>query len=109
MESFNGHLCDRGLNDTLFTSLAHTRAALAAWRRDYNTVRPHSHPGGRTPAQNTGHMVRGMPRTMLGFTQPSGIDPRHLEVESQQDEKCVIFGIKVPKSRAILIFCINML
>jgi hypothetical protein len=54
-------------------------------------------------------MVRGMPRTMLGFTQPSGMGPRDLELGSQQDERCVIFGIKVPKYRAILIFFNDML
>jgi len=30
------------LNETLFTSLAHVREALAAWKDDYNTIRPHS-------------------------------------------------------------------
>ena len=42
IESFNGRLRDELLNETLFTSLAHARAALAAWKGDYNTVRPHS-------------------------------------------------------------------
>jgi putative transposase len=42
VESFNGRLRDELLNETLFTSLAHARAALAAWKDDYNTVRPHS-------------------------------------------------------------------
>src|SRR5437763_12109974 len=42
VESFNGRLRDELLNETLFTSLAHARAALAAWRDVYNTVRPHS-------------------------------------------------------------------
>ena len=39
-----------GLNETLFTSLAHAHAALAAWRDDYNTVRPHSAIGNQAPA-----------------------------------------------------------
>jgi putative transposase len=42
IESFNGRLRDELLNETLFGSLAHARAALAEWRLDYNTVRPHS-------------------------------------------------------------------
>ena len=42
VESFNGRLRDELLNETLFTSLAHARQALAAWKHDYNTVRPHS-------------------------------------------------------------------
>lgn len=42
IESFNGRLRDELLNETLFTSLAHARAALLTWKDDYNTVRPHS-------------------------------------------------------------------
>jgi putative transposase len=50
VESFNGKLRDECLNETLFTTLAHARAVLAAWQRDYNEVRPHSALGGRAPA-----------------------------------------------------------
>jgi putative transposase len=42
IESFNGRLRDELLNETLFASLAHARAALAEWKDDYNTLRPHS-------------------------------------------------------------------
>jgi putative transposase len=49
-ESFIGRLRDECLNETLFTSLAHARATLAAWREDYNTSRPHSALGNRPPA-----------------------------------------------------------
>ena len=58
-ESFNGRLRDECLNETLFTSMAHARAALASWRHDYNTVRPHSKLGGKTPAEIAGQRVRG--------------------------------------------------
>ncbi len=51
VESFNGRLRDECLNETLFTSLGHARAVLAAWRDDYNHVRPHSSLGGATPAE----------------------------------------------------------
>lgn len=50
VESFNGRLRDELLNETLFTSLAHARAALAEWRLDYNTIRPHSRLGNLPPA-----------------------------------------------------------
>ena len=50
IESFNGRLRDELLNETLFTSLAHAREALAIWKDDYNTVRPHSALGNLTPA-----------------------------------------------------------
>jgi putative transposase len=39
IESFNGHLRDELLNETLFSSLAHARAVLTEWRLDYNTIR----------------------------------------------------------------------
>jgi putative transposase len=50
VESFNGKLRDECLNETIFTSLGHARVVLAAWRIDYNQVRPHSSLGGRAPA-----------------------------------------------------------
>ena len=50
IESFNGRLRDELLNETLFRSLPHARAALASWRTDYNTARPHSRLGWLTPA-----------------------------------------------------------
>jgi len=49
IESFNGRLRDEFLNETLFTSLMQARLALEEWRRDYNTVRPHSRIGWLTP------------------------------------------------------------
>jgi putative transposase len=51
VESFNGRLRDECLNETLFTAMPQARAVLATWRQDYNTIRPHSKPGGRTPAE----------------------------------------------------------
>jgi putative transposase len=50
LESFNGRLRDECLNERLFTSMVQARAVLAAWRQDYNTIRPHSKLGGLTPA-----------------------------------------------------------
>ncbi len=50
IESFNGRLRDELLNETLFTSLDHARAALADWKDDYNIVRPHSAIGNVPPA-----------------------------------------------------------
>ena len=50
IESFNGRLRDELLNETLFTSLAQARVALAGWRDDYNDNRPHSRLGWQTPS-----------------------------------------------------------
>jgi len=50
IESFNSRLRDELLNETLFSSLAHARVALAEWQLDYNTVRPHSSLNNMPPA-----------------------------------------------------------
>ena len=50
VESLNGRMRDELLNETLFTSLAHAREAVAAWVDDYNAERPHSSLGYATPA-----------------------------------------------------------
>ena len=39
----------RLLNETLFLDLAQARQAIAAWVTDYNTARPHSSLGYKTP------------------------------------------------------------
>jgi len=62
IESFNGCLRDELLNETLFTSLAHARKALAVWMKDYNTVRPHSSLSNLTPAAYAELSVPGMQR-----------------------------------------------
>ena len=54
IESFNGKLRDQLLNETLFRSVPHARAALEAWRRDYNEERPHSKLGWMTPRAYAG-------------------------------------------------------
>lgn len=62
IESFNGRLRDELLNETLFRSLPHARAILEAWRTDYNTERPHSKLGWRTPcAYAAQHPQRAFP------------------------------------------------
>jgi putative transposase len=49
-ESFNGSLREELLNGEIFYSLAGARVLIEAWRRHYNTVRPHSSLGYRPPA-----------------------------------------------------------
>jgi len=51
------------LNEILFTTLPQAPVALAEWRNDYNTVRPHSKLGGRTPAEIATPMLQ--PRSLL--------------------------------------------
>ena len=50
VESFNGRLRDECLNEHWFTSLAHARVVIEAWRRDYNEQRPKKDLGGLPPA-----------------------------------------------------------
>jgi putative transposase len=50
VESFNGKMRDELLNETLFFSLDHARSIIAAWKEDYNTIRPHSSLAYQTPA-----------------------------------------------------------
>ena len=50
VESFNGRMRDELLNETLFTSLAHAREAVASWADDHNAERPHSSLGYATQA-----------------------------------------------------------
>src|SRR3954454_24851552 len=49
-ESFNGKLRDELLDREAFHSLREAQVLIEAWRRHYNTVRPHSALGYRPPA-----------------------------------------------------------
>jgi transposase InsO family protein len=61
-ESFNGKLRDELLNCEIFYTLAEARVLIEAWRRHYNTKRPHSSLGYRPPA----------PETIATPSRPSG-------------------------------------
>ena len=94
-ESFIGRLRDECLNETLFTSLAHARAALADWRHDYNTIRPHSGIGNVPPAAYTNAGVHAMQRdgtlrSLAGFA-PRPVAPPSL-VGSDSNETLLIPG-----------------
>ena len=52
VESFNGRLRDECLNENWFTSLAHAKAIIETWRREYNNERPKKGLGGLTPAEH---------------------------------------------------------
>lgn len=49
VESFNGRLRDECLNEHWFISLAHAKAEIETWRREYNEERPKKILGGLTP------------------------------------------------------------
>jgi len=49
-ESFNGKLRDELLNRELFYTLNEARVLVEMWRKEYNTIRPHSSLGYKPPA-----------------------------------------------------------
>lgn len=51
VESFNGKFRDECLNEHWFISLLDARRTIEAFRRDYNSYRPHSSLGGQTPEE----------------------------------------------------------
>ena len=57
IESFNGRMRDELLNESLFLDLNHSRQLVGAWVADYNTARPHSSLGYRTPAAYADHLT----------------------------------------------------
>jgi putative transposase len=58
VESFNGRFRDECLNEHWFTSLAHARAVIETWRREYNEERPKKGLGGLTPAAYAKTLIR---------------------------------------------------
>jgi putative transposase len=58
IESFNGRFRDECLNSYWFTDLADARRTIEAWRVDYNTERPHSSLGYRTPEEVYHELIR---------------------------------------------------
>jgi transposase InsO family protein len=52
-ESFNGKLRDELLNREIFYTLKEVQILTEQWRREYNTIRPHSSLGYRPPAPET--------------------------------------------------------
>ena len=50
IESFNGKLRYELLNGEIFDTILEARVVIEAWRRHYNTMRPHSALGFRPPA-----------------------------------------------------------
>lgn len=51
VESYNGKFRDACLNEHWFVTIADARRTIESWRIHYNTVRPHSSLGNRTPEQ----------------------------------------------------------
>ena len=67
IESFNGKLRDELLNVEIFDTLFEAKVLVEGWRREYNTLRPHSSLGYRPPA----------PEAIEPLPQSSGATPLH--------------------------------
>jgi transposase InsO family protein len=70
IESFNGKLRDELLNREIFTTLTEAQVLIENWRREYNTIRPHSSLGYKPPA----------PEAMLPWGQHPVVEKLTLEV-----------------------------
>jgi len=57
IESFNGRMRDELLNESLFIDLDQARQLIGAWVTDYNTARPHSSLGYKTPVAYAGTLI----------------------------------------------------
>lgn len=77
VESFNGRMRDELLNQSLFFGLDHARSAIAEWRQDFNTARPHSWLGCQTPAAFAGALAAtGSDASLdVGFASPPVAQP----------------------------------
>ena len=75
-ESFNSKLRDELLNGEIFYSLAEAKIIIEAWRRYYNTERPHSSLGYQPPA----------PQTIL--PRPARLPYATLQAAQQGDNNC---------------------
>lgn len=66
VESFNSRVRDECLNIEEFGSLVEAQVIIEAWRKEYNTYRPHGSLGGLTPVEYAAQCRRGNanPRTL---------------------------------------------
>ena len=71
VESFNGKLRDELLDREIFFTLAEAAILIERWRREYNTVRPHSALGYRPPAPAA--IMRGDARERRNESSSEGL------------------------------------
>ena len=74
IESFNGKFRDECLNEHWFETLSQAKETIAAWRKDYNEVRPHSSCGRIPPACFAAQHRQREENTTKNHHKPTGID-----------------------------------
>ena len=70
--SFNGRMRDELLNESLFIDLDQARRLIGAWVTDYNTARPHSSLGYKTPAAYAGTLTAPKGVTLVEALNAAG-------------------------------------
>jgi transposase InsO family protein len=70
IESFNGKMRDELLAREIFYSLKEAQVMIEMWRREYNTIRPHSALGYRPPAPEA---ILFQPTQFQQVGQPLGV------------------------------------
>jgi transposase InsO family protein len=68
VESFNGRMRDELLNGEIFYTLKEAQVLIEMWRKEYNTVRPHSSLGYRPPVPET-VVLQSTHTRFVGLTQ----------------------------------------
>jgi transposase InsO family protein len=71
-ESFNGKFRDELLNGEIFYTLKEAQVLIEGWRREYNTIRPHSSLGYKPPAPEA-----LQPSSCRPFIPPPDSNPLH--------------------------------
>ena len=72
IKSFNGRMRDELLNESLFIDLDQARRLIGAWVTDYNTARPHSSLGYKTPAAYAGTLTASKGVTLVEALNAAG-------------------------------------
>jgi putative transposase len=73
IESFNARLRDEFLNGEVFYTLQEAKILIEAWRRQYNTIRPHSSLGYKPPAPEV--LMWPVPQNALKSAPPPKSKP----------------------------------
>ena len=71
-KSCNGRMRDEPLNESLFMDTDQARKLIAAWITDYNTARPHSSLGYKTPAAYAGTLTAPKSVTLVEALTAAG-------------------------------------
>ena len=102
IESFNGKFRDECLNQNWFVDLDDARRIIEAWRVDYNTARPHSALGYRTPeefAQQSAGQGCGKDARYARLDIPAGFPLSH---SHGGDGPILTFGVEPKAPEATL-------